>query len=65
MRRIRLYVDLPLATGQGITLSEAAANHAVRVLRLREGDAAMATTTAAPSASASAMRACTSTTAKR
>ncbi|HWT14378.1 MAG TPA: 16S rRNA (uracil(1498)-N(3))-methyltransferase [Patescibacteria group bacterium] len=38
MRRIRLFVDLPLQAGQGVTLSEAAANHAVRVLRLREGD---------------------------
>lgn len=39
MRRIRLFVDQPLQAGLGITLSEAAANHAVRVLRLREGDA--------------------------
>lgn len=39
MRRIRLYVDIALAAGQSITLSEATANHAVRVLRLREGDA--------------------------
>jgi 16S rRNA (uracil1498-N3)-methyltransferase len=39
MRRIRLFVDTPLQAGFGVTLSEAAANHAVRVLRLREGDA--------------------------
>jgi len=39
MRRIRLYVDIALAAGQSITLSEATANHAVRVLRLRPGDA--------------------------
>ena len=39
MRRIRLYVDIALAAGQSITLSEATANHAVRVLRLRESDA--------------------------
>ena len=39
MRRIRLFVDQPLQSGQAAILSEAAANHAVRVLRLREGDA--------------------------
>ena len=39
MRRIRLFIDQPLQAGQDIALSEAAANHAVRVLRLREGDA--------------------------
>ena len=39
MRRIRLFVDQPLHAGQAAILSEAAANHAVRVLRLREGDA--------------------------
>lgn len=38
MRRIRLFVDQPLAVGQSAALSETAANHAVRVLRLREGD---------------------------
>ncbi|HRG17274.1 MAG TPA: 16S rRNA (uracil(1498)-N(3))-methyltransferase [Pseudomonadota bacterium] len=39
MRRIRLFIDQPLQAGHGVTLSEAATNHAVRVLRLREGDA--------------------------
>ena len=39
MRRIRLFIDQPLQAGHGVTLSEAASNHAVRVLRLREGDA--------------------------
>ncbi len=39
MRRIRLFIDQPLQVGHSATLSEAAANHAVRVLRLREGDA--------------------------
>lgn len=39
MRRIRLFIDQPLQNGHAVLLSEAAANHAVRVLRLREGDA--------------------------
>ncbi|NII12391.1 16S rRNA (uracil(1498)-N(3))-methyltransferase [Oleiagrimonas sp. C23AA] len=38
MRRIRLYVDAPLQTGQLFELPQRAAEHAVRVLRLREGD---------------------------
>lgn len=39
MRRIRLHVDLPLAKGATLDLPMAAAEHAIRVLRLREGDA--------------------------
>ena len=35
----RFYVPQPLAVGQRITLPEAVANHAVRVLRLQPGDA--------------------------
>ena len=35
----RFYVPQPLAVGQCITLPEAVANHAVRVLRLQPGDA--------------------------
>ncbi len=38
MRNLRLHVDLPLAESSDITLPEAAARHAVRVLRLRTGD---------------------------
>ena len=39
MRRIRLFVDLELQLDAHVTLPEFAANHAVRVLRLRDGDA--------------------------
>lgn len=39
MRRIRLHVDVPLAPGRVVPLPEAATEHAVRVLRLRPGDA--------------------------
>ncbi len=39
MRHIRLFIDQALHAGQSATLSESAANHAVRVLRLRDGDA--------------------------
>ena len=39
MRRIRLFIDQDLQAGHDVVLPEAAANHAVRVLRLREGDA--------------------------
>jgi 16S rRNA (uracil1498-N3)-methyltransferase len=35
----RLYVAMPLAVGERITLPEAAAHHAAAVLRLREGEA--------------------------
>ena len=35
----RFYVPQPLAVGQHVTLPEAVANHAVRVLRLQPGDA--------------------------
>lgn len=35
----RFYVPQPLAVGQCVTLPEAVANHAVRVLRLQAGDA--------------------------
>jgi 16S rRNA (uracil1498-N3)-methyltransferase len=38
MRVNRVHVALPLAVGQHLALPEAAANHLVRVLRLREGD---------------------------
>jgi 16S rRNA (uracil1498-N3)-methyltransferase len=38
MRRIRLYVDLPLTVGSELELPAAAAEHALRVLRLRVGD---------------------------
>jgi len=37
--RTRLYCDLPLSPGAEIALSEAAAHHAVNVLRLQAGDA--------------------------
>ncbi len=39
MRRIRIHVDLPLAEGTQVELPEAAAAHAVRVLRLKAGAA--------------------------
>ena len=39
MRLTRCPVDLPLAVGQSLSLPEEAANHLLRVLRLREGDA--------------------------
>ena len=39
MRVPRLYVDLPLAAGERITLPEAASHHVTRVLRLGSGDA--------------------------
>lgn len=35
----RLYLDAPLAAGRRLELPETAAHHAVRVLRLREGEA--------------------------
>lgn len=38
MRRIRLYADMSLSSGQTITLPPEAAEHAVRVLRLGAGD---------------------------
>jgi len=38
MRVTRSYVDLPLAVGQTVSLPEEAANHLVRVMRLREGE---------------------------
>lgn len=38
MRVNRVHVELPLKVGERLTLPEAAANHLVRVLRLREGD---------------------------
>ena len=38
MRVTRSYVDAPLAVGQTLSLPEEAANHLVRVMRLREGD---------------------------
>ncbi|WP_313346690.1 16S rRNA (uracil(1498)-N(3))-methyltransferase [Stenotrophomonas sp.] len=39
MRVTRSYVDAPLAVGQTLSLPEEVANHLVRVMRLREGDA--------------------------
>lgn len=39
MRSIRLFADVPLEPGRDVTLSDSAAAHAVRVLRLRAGDA--------------------------
>lgn len=39
MRKIRVYVDAPMQIGRQVALPEFAAHHAVRVLRLREGDA--------------------------
>ncbi len=39
MRLTRCHVDLPLRPGGRVVLPERAANHLVRVLRLREGDA--------------------------
>lgn len=38
MRVTRCHVDTPLAVGQTLSLPEEAANHLVRVMRLREGD---------------------------
>jgi 16S rRNA (uracil1498-N3)-methyltransferase len=38
MRLARFYVDPPLETGARLSLSERAAHHAARVLRLRAGD---------------------------
>lgn len=39
MRKPRLYLPQPLASGQTLALSNAAFNHAIRVLRLRAGAA--------------------------
>jgi len=39
MRTTRVHVDLPLSRGARVALPEDAANHLVRVLRMREGDA--------------------------
>ncbi len=39
MRTIRLYVDTALQAGSQLALPDAAADHALRVLRLRTGDA--------------------------
>lgn len=39
MRVTRSYVDLPLAVGQTLSLPDDVANHLVRVMRLREGEA--------------------------
>jgi 16S rRNA U1498 N3-methylase RsmE len=39
MRVTRSYVDTPLAVGQTLALPEDVANHLVRVMRLREGEA--------------------------
>jgi 16S rRNA (uracil1498-N3)-methyltransferase len=39
MRMTRCHVDRPLPVGARVVLPESAANHLVRVLRLREGDA--------------------------
>jgi 16S rRNA (uracil1498-N3)-methyltransferase len=39
MRLTRIHVDAPLAAGLRVPLSDAAAGHLVRVLRLKEGDA--------------------------
>lgn len=38
MRLTRCPIDIPLHTGQTLSLPEDAANHLVRVMRLREGD---------------------------
>ncbi len=38
MRVTRCHVETPLAVGQTLSLPEEAANHLVRVMRLREGD---------------------------
>jgi len=38
MRVTRSYIDHPLTVGQTLSLPEDAANHLVRVMRLREGD---------------------------
>ncbi|GAB3031744.1 16S rRNA (uracil(1498)-N(3))-methyltransferase [Oleiagrimonas citrea] len=39
MRRIRLHVDIPLTVSESLALPDGAAEHAVRVLRMRDGDA--------------------------
>lgn len=39
MRLTRCHVELPLHSGQVVQLPESSANHLVRVLRLRQGDA--------------------------
>ena len=39
MRLTRVFVGVPLATGQAVPLPEAAAGHLLRVLRLQAGDA--------------------------
>jgi len=39
MRTIRVHVDMPLVAGARVDLSDAAAEHVLRVLRLRIGDA--------------------------
>ena len=38
MRRVRIFVEAPLAAGASVTLAEAATQHLVRVLRLGVGD---------------------------
>lgn len=38
MREVRLFVDAPLQPGLDLPLPQAAAQHALRVLRLRDGD---------------------------
>ncbi|HCV95290.1 MAG TPA: 16S rRNA (uracil(1498)-N(3))-methyltransferase, partial [Stenotrophomonas sp.] len=38
MRVTRCHVQSPLAVGQTLSLPEDAANHLVRVMRLRQGD---------------------------
>ena len=39
MRIARFYLDQPLKVGSEVLLSEAVFNHAIRVLRLRQGEA--------------------------
>ena len=41
MRVTRCPIDLALHSGQTVTLPEETANHLVRVMRLREGDAVL------------------------
>ena len=41
MANLRFYTDVPLAIGVGIQLSESAAGHAIRALRLNVGDSAI------------------------